>query len=141
MDSCFKRKNMLFPANVAVEYSVNISGIPKEDLLAELCNRATPQELGILQYVPRKMSPEDALQIIEARKNGTITFVNGRMIFEKPDELVETLSFDFVNGCPIHIDMGGDVVCSKQYDEIHGKGSVEAVVRKLRRKYKKPLIF
>lgn len=88
---------------------VNISGLDKAELLAVLYNRANPQGMGFLHYVPGDMPIEEARKLVEA-----VDY------------------FDYVKGRVMKVDISRDEMSTFLYNRDNGEGAAEAVVAKLR---------
>jgi len=90
---------------------VDIAGLPKGAVLAALFNAADPQGRGVLRANPSGMSAEVGQAIYDA---------------DGPD-------FDYLNGRPLKVNLGGDTFDPRLYDRDNGgDGAAEAIVALLR---------
>ena len=119
----------MFEKNIAPEYRVYIRDLPKEQVLAALYNRASPQGMGILMYKPDIMDAEKAFFVINFR--GDDAFYSARGMSFKSD-LRNEFYFDYLFGRALKVDISGDVFSSKMYDEYNGDKAAEQVIEKLR---------
>ena len=88
---------------------VNIVGLDPAAVLAALYNVAQPKGLGFLQYNPAPMSVEVAKAILS-----------------------KTTSFDYLRGRALKIDIEGDFLHARVFDEYHSPGLAARVVESLR---------
>ena len=118
----------MFEKNIAPEYRVHIRDLPKEQVLAALYNRASPQGMGILMYKSDVMTARRAFSLINFRGDDSC-FMPG----ENPrNELRNEFYFDYLFGRALKVDISGDVFSSKIYDEYNGDKAAEQVIEKLR---------
>lgn len=87
---------------------VNIKGINKAELLAALYNNSKPQGMGILQYEKADMTKLEAEELLN-----------------------ETMSFDYLKGRVMKIDLNGNEMREFGYDRDIGGGSVQRIVNSL----------
>lgn len=91
--------------------NVDIKGLPKGAVLAALFNAAAPQGGAKLWALPDEMSADEGRRIID--EYGT--------------------DFDYINGGPLKVDLGGDSFDAGLYDRDVGlEGTAEIVVGRLR---------
>ena len=118
----------MFEKNIAPEYRVYIEGYPKEQVLAALYNRASPQGMGILMYKPDVMDAGKAFFVINFR--GDDVCYNAE---ENPrSELRNEFYFDYLFGRAMKVDISGDCFSSKQYNEYNGVGAAEKAIEELK---------
>ena len=99
----------MFEKNIAPEYRVHIRDLPKEQVLAALYNRASPQGMGILMYKSDVMTARRAFSLINFRGDDSC-FMPG----ENPrNELRNEFYFDYLFGRALKVDISGDVFSSK----------------------------
>lgn len=97
---------------------ISIKGIDKARLLQALFNHSRQQGLGLLdEFGKAEMTYEHANNIITQHKN-------------HPDRW--PLSFDYLHGRVMKVDLSGDELDSTLYDRDNGKGAAEAVVAVIR---------
>jgi hypothetical protein len=110
---------------------IDISGLDKGVLLAELFNRSQVMGLGVLQAGrgPQVMSHDEGRRIVEetlAKKFGHDT----AMAFGRLDG---RLHFDYLYGRPLKVDLSGDGVDPWGYDRDNGgPGTLAGIVAHLR---------
>lgn len=85
---------------------IDIKGMDKAELLAGLYNASKPLGLGFLEATVTPMTRDDALAIIAE----------------------EGLSFDYLNGRVMKIDLAGDTLEPWGYDRDNGQGSAAKIV-------------
>jgi len=88
---------------------VDISGLSKECVLAALYNNSKVQGFGYLQTVSAEMSVEDASKIVR-----------------------QSLSFDYLFGKVMKIDISGDEFDPRLYDRDLGNGAAHKVINNLK---------
>jgi hypothetical protein len=86
---------------------IDITGIDKADLVAQLYNKARTQGMGFLQYDPKPMTLEEGSKYV-----GTY--------------------IDYLKGRVMKIKVDGDSVDEGGYDRDNGSGSVAKIVEELR---------
>ncbi|MBB76605.1 MAG: hypothetical protein CMJ75_19030 [Planctomycetaceae bacterium] len=95
---------------------MDIRGIDKATLLAALVNGSKPQGMGHLT------------------NRGHFRREQAQQLIDKRTERGEKLYFDYVNGCPIKCDIGGDVLDTRKYNRDAGEGIAEAIVEAIRKR-------
>jgi len=95
--------------------TVSITGLDKADVLAALYNAAAPIGLGVLRYREESMTREQAQALIDAE---TTSY---------------GVSFDYVHGRPLKIDLTTDELRTDLYNRDQGMGAAERVVAELRK--------
>lgn len=90
---------------------INIEGINKAKLLAALFNYAKPQGLGLLHYDAKDMTEQDAQALLDRSSD---------------------MSFDYLQGRSVKVDIGGDMFDPWLYDRDNGPGAAEKVIETLR---------
>ena len=113
--------------------SVDITGLPREAVLAALYNAATPRGMGFSHYDARPMDAAQALRVINERGNDLLHMVHklNPGIFPAPKPRL-TLAFDYVYGRPLKVHLVSERIDARFYDEIHGEGRAQLVVDILR---------
>lgn len=92
---------------------INIEGLNKAEVLAELYNNAKAQGMGIFQYIPEDMTIEEAQAFLD--HNHTY--------------------FDYVYGRVMKVDLKSDTEFSGAlYDRDNGEGKAQRVVDYIRRR-------
>jgi hypothetical protein len=95
-------------SSVTTIRTISIVGFDKAKILAALYNSARPHGLGFLQYKPEPMTDDEARAL-----------------------LAENNSFDYINGRPMKITIGGDELDVHIYDDYNGKGAAAAAIEKI----------
>lgn len=93
---------------------INIKGISKGKVLAELYNNSKPLGMGMLHYDPAIMLEEDAMIIIG---DAHTTYSNRGNLF-----------FDYLKGRVMKVDITGDEFDPWLYDRDNGEGSAQRVI-------------
>jgi len=101
--------------------NVSIKDLDKSAILAALYNAAVPMGMGYLHYQPNDMTIEQAKAIINKGDDKTRMF-----------GLPASLTFDYVMGRPLKIDITGDELDTSLYDRDQGDGKGEQVINQLR---------
>ena len=91
---------------------VDISGLDKAAVLATLYNGAAPQGMGYLQYDPQPMTTEEAQSILDKRRGCTYC--------------------DYMKGRLLKIDIAGDIINTRAYDEDNGEMAARRAILGLR---------
>jgi len=105
-----------FPTRVHIgwakleEKMIDISGINKAELLAGLYNSSKPLGLGIAHYDPKPMTVDEAARVIDRG----------------------CMSFDYLNGRVMKIDIDGDTLDPWLYDRDNGEGAAAGIVESLK---------
>jgi hypothetical protein len=89
---------------------IDISGINKADLLAGLYNASKPQGLGYIHSTNTTMTTDEAQKIIDT----------------------EGLSFDYLRGRVMKINLEGDAMNPAFYDRDNGEGAAAQVAETVR---------
>jgi hypothetical protein len=92
---------------------INIEGLDKADVLAELYNYARPLGMGFLQYNPAPMKKEEAEEIIQN--------MAGKQLY-----------FDYLKGRVMKVDLSGDEFNGRLYNRDNGENKAEAIIECLR---------
>lgn len=107
---------------------MNIAGLSKARVLAALYNRARPQGMGFLHYDPTPMTEEEAQKVLGEGDDLTRMFggesvgrLRGRPLF-----------FDYLKGRVMKIDLSGDEVDTRLYNNDNGQGAAEETVQAIR---------
>ena len=90
--------------------TIDIKGIDKAKILAELYNNAQPLGLGFLHYNPTPMTKEDAQKILDAG----YTY------------------FDYLKGRVMKIDLSEDDMRTDLYNRDNGHGKAEEIIRRIK---------
>jgi len=89
---------------------VDIKGLNKAEVLAELYNNSKPQGLGFLHFNPEKMTIEEAEEILK-----------------------QTTDFDYLKGRVMKVNLSSDDGFEEWlYDRDNGQGAAQAVIDRLR---------
>lgn len=94
---------------------IDVSDIPKAELLAELYNRSRVQGMGVLAQVPGNMTVQQAE-----------TLLGGK----------ESAYFDYVHGRILKVEINGRVLDPMLYDRDLGKGAAWEAVKAVRGRLK-----
>lgn len=86
---------------------ISISGLDKAKVLQALYDRAKPQGMGFLQYVPGDMPYKDARAL-----------TSGKYLY-----------FDYVAGRVMKVDLSKDTLDPRLYDRDNGDGAAERALR------------
>lgn len=98
--------------------NINISGIDKAELLAELFNASNQHGLGFLNLSGKSgMTQEEAEAEIEQAKRYSS---KGR------------IEFDYLRGRVMKVDISGDELYPGLYDRDNGNGSCDRIVKRIR---------
>lgn len=89
---------------------MNIKGLNKAEVLAELYNNAKVQGMGFLQADNKQMTTEEAKTILD----------------ESSDKY-----FDYLKGRVMKIRIAGDEIDTRLYNRDNGNGAAERVLSKL----------
>lgn len=103
---------------------IDIKGFKKSDVLRALYNAARPLGMGRLQFIPGDMSVQEAEEIIN----------NGNPESTKK----HCLSFDYLHGRVMKVDISGLDFEERLYDRDNGEGAAAAVIAELRASYPDP---
>lgn len=85
---------------------IDITGKPKGAVLAALYNASKPQGLGILHFNPKKMTEDEAEELLKERQY-----------------------FDYLHGRVMKIDLSGNTLDPWLYDRDNGQGRTEEVLK------------
>ncbi len=96
---------------------ISIKDFNKADVLAALYNHSKPQGLGFLNYIPNRMTREEAQELLDA---------NPRKYF------------DYLYGRVLKIDLSTDELDPRLYDRDLGNGAAQRVIDKLHEELTKP---
>lgn len=109
---------------------ISIKGLDKATLLARLVNFATPKGNGLfVANADQRMSVKDATLLIAERREACLQ----RSPSLTPAALDRyVLSFDYVWGRPIKLDLSGDDIDPYLYDRDAGDMAAATVVDKIR---------
>ncbi len=88
---------------------IDLAGLRKADVLAALYNASRPQEMGFLSYDPEPMTPDEARQLLEI-----------------------TSYFDYIKGRVMKVNLDGDELNPRLYDQDNGGGAAEAAIEFVR---------
>jgi hypothetical protein len=113
--------------------TVDITGIDKGVLLAELFNNAGIAGLGFLQAGrgPEQMSHDQGREIV-ARALADDSEADHARMFGQSVLGRRPLYFDYLYGRPLKTDLGNDQVDPWGYDRDHGQGALQKLVDGLR---------
>lgn len=103
---------------------IDITGIDKAALLAELHNGSRAMGMGALHDISRDMTTEEARVIITAGDDRRRMFPGAGIKRE--------LYFDYVQGRPLKADLSGDEFNPALYDRDNGQGAGAAAVERAR---------
>lgn len=103
---------------------ISIAGIDKAELFAALYNHAKPLGMGMLHYDPTPLTKESAQVLMGLGDDSSRMFPG---IGGKP-----ALTFDYVKGRPLKINLSGDEMDTWLYNRDQGDGAAEKIVAKLR---------
>lgn len=92
--------------------TIDIRGLDKAALLKALYDNARPQGMGLLSFVPKPMTAEEATATIAGAG--------------------ERLYFDYVGGRVMKVDLGKDDFSPRLYDRDNGQGAAARVITQLR---------
>jgi hypothetical protein len=101
---------------------IDIHDLNKADVLRVLYNNARPLGMGWLQYEPGNMSPEEAESYLadpDSQDNG---------VFGSHGQT----RFDYLKGRVMKVDLSGDELNPRLYDEDNGTGAAARVIATLR---------
>ncbi|WP_297388481.1 hypothetical protein [Acidiferrobacter sp.] len=84
---------------------IDIKGISKAELLAKLYNYARPQGLGLLHFEQKDMTLEEAQKLVDKNRS---------------------LSFDYVQGRVLKVNLARDLLETRLYDRDNGAGAASA---------------
>lgn len=90
--------------------SVSITGLSKALVLAALYNRARPQGMGFLHYIPEPMTEEIAQKILDRG----------------------VTRFDYLVGRVMKVDISGDEFNAWAFDRDNGEGAAQQTITTLR---------
>lgn len=90
-----------------------IADLDKAQVLAALYNRAKPQGMGFLHYTPEDMTQAEAEKEIRTMQP-------------------YGLSFDYLNGRVMKVDLAEDELRTDLYNRDNGPGAAEEVIAQLR---------
>jgi hypothetical protein len=110
---------------------VNIAGIDKGELLAELFNNSRPFGMGFLQAGrgPDVMTADQGRDLIAKTLNREFGHDSAMMF----GPLLGDLHFDYLFGRPLKVNLTGDEVDPWGYDRDNGgPGTLAAIVGKIR---------
>lgn len=114
---------------------IDISGIDKAELLAELVNNCNvsmgrrgdwPPMAGAIMAMVPKMTIDEALKVV----------AEVRAWHASCRHPSNTLRFDYVEGRPIKCDIGGDTLDPRLYDRDSGHGAAASVVALIRERHR-----
>jgi hypothetical protein len=88
---------------------IDIKGLSKAKVLAELYNNSQPLGLGFLHYDPLPMSEDEAAKLLE-----------------------QSTYFDYLKGRVMKVDLSKSEFDPRLYDIDNGQGAAERVVNELR---------
>jgi hypothetical protein len=111
--------------------TVNIAGVDKGELLAELFNNSRTMGMGFIQAAagPDVMTADKGREIVAKTINREFAHDTARM-FGRADG---RLYFDYLFGRPLKVDLSGDEVDAWGYDRDNGgDGSLARIVEKIR---------
>ena len=113
--------------------TVDIAGIDKGTLLAELFNHVGVLGLGFLQAGrgPERMSHNQGREIIARAQAGDSEADHARM-FGQQVVARRPLYFDYLYGRPLKVDLADDQVRSDLYDRNNGQDALQKIVDGLR---------
>lgn len=95
--------------------SVNIAGLPKNEVLAALHAGTKALGMGVL-HDKGDLTPEQAQEYIN-RMNKAATHGNDQSLeFNRASLTGDPMYFDYVCGRPLKVDLGGDVIDTRLYD-------------------------
>lgn len=94
---------------------IDISKFDKAEVLAALYNASKPQGLGFLHYTPEPMSREQAAELLEP-----------------PRDCPWPLSFDYLKGRVMKVDLSGDSFNEWGYDRDNGDGAASRALANLK---------
>ncbi|MFA5743121.1 MAG: hypothetical protein WCX77_03870 [Candidatus Paceibacterota bacterium] len=114
--------------NIDTEYSICIKGLPKNEVLAALYNRASPKGMGILMYSPEVMTAEKAFFVICFRGDDGCFWSRKNPC----DDFRNELYFDYLFGRALKVDLSGNDFCPKIYNEYNGLEAAEQTIEELR---------
>jgi hypothetical protein len=106
---------------------VDIAGIDKAVLLAALVNGSSPMGMGFLQD-RGGMTVDEAREWIDNGWDHDFHANNGTPGRNRGDRLY----FDYVQGRPLKIDIGGDTADAWGFDRDHGKGALRRLVDEIK---------
>lgn len=90
-------------------HEIDISKLNKAAVLAALYDGARPQGMGFMHYTPEPLTPEEAEAALKASG--------------------PRMSFDYLRGRVMKVDLAGDVLRVGLYDRDNGPGAAEAALR------------
>lgn len=93
---------------------IDISKLDKAEVLAALYNNSHPMGLGLLQFNSKEMTVKEARKLLETQ-----------------------VSFDYIYGRVMKIDLSGDTLDPWLYDRDNGEGAAKAAIEGLEAKLKK----
>ncbi len=93
--------------------TIDITGKDKALVLAALFNRARPLGLGFIHYKPRDMDIDEARRVVQG--------------MSKADS--GQVSFDYLEGRVMKVNLTGDSLETWGYDRDNGNGAAERALR------------
>lgn len=105
---------------------IDIKGLDKADVLRALHAAARPLGMGLL-HAREPMTREEAIEMIEMVKAS-------RPRFEVKNGAIH---FDYVHGCPLKVNIGGDELDPCLYDRDQGQGAAALAIAGLRERLAK----
>ena len=102
---------------------ISIKGLDKAEVLAAFYNASRPMGMGMLQARPGEMTKEEAEKVLTQGDDVS------RMFGRAP-----TLSFDYLYGRPLKIDLSKDMLDTSLFDRDNGECAGVKVIAALRAK-------
>jgi hypothetical protein len=91
--------------------TISIAGLDKAELLAALYNRAQPQGMGLMHFVPGRLSRDEAQLLLDDNDGG---------------------HFDYLRGRVMKVYLRGESLDTWGYNRDNGVDAAETIVRALR---------
>lgn len=113
---------------------IDVSDIPRAELLAALYNHAQPMGLGFLQARNEPMTVEQAEKLVTGEN--IETDYRGRPPGFRERAADKPAYFDYLYGRPLKIELNGKTLREDLYDRDQGDGAAQRVIDALRAKLK-----
>jgi len=118
--------------------TIDIAGLDKARVLCALYDAAKPQGMGRLHYVPGDLSIADAARIITRGDERIDYGVPPRNVPEDDRPRMagfsRPLSFDYLMGRVLKVDISGDTFSAWGYDRDNGEGAAHTAIERLRQR-------
>ena len=109
--------------------TIDVSGIPRAELLVELYNQASPLGLGFLQARAEAMNIGQAQALIDGNE---VESDYGGLHPNQDRHPDKPVSFDYLYGRPLKITLNGNELNPWAYDRDQGQGAAQRAVDAVR---------